>query len=130
MRRQALALLAISAAFPSGLVACGDDDDSEPSRPSEQTGGRERSGREIFDQQGCGSCHTHAAANATGEVGPNLDETLQGQSRSSIRQSIVAPNAEIVQGFNEGIMPTDFGDKLSEEQLDRLVTFLSQSAGS
>ena len=125
MRGQALALVAICAAFSSGLVACGDDDDSEPSRPSEQTGGQARSGREIFDQQGWGSCHTHAAANTTGDVGPNLDEPLQGQSRSSIRQSIVEPNAEIVQGFNEGSMPTDFADKLSEEKLDRLVTFLS-----
>jgi cytochrome c5 len=33
----------------------------------------EKSGREIFGQK-CGLCHTLAAANAVGKVGPNLDQ--------------------------------------------------------
>jgi mono/diheme cytochrome c family protein len=27
----------------------------------------------VFDDQSCGSCHTLAAAKATGTIGPNLD---------------------------------------------------------
>jgi mono/diheme cytochrome c family protein len=35
----------------------------------------ERKGREIFGQK-CGLCHTLAAANAVGKVGPNLDVVM------------------------------------------------------
>ena len=47
---------------------------------SDQIGGiklnaAEKSGRELFGEH-CGICHTLAAANAIGKVGPNLD-TLQ-----------------------------------------------------
>jgi mono/diheme cytochrome c family protein len=46
-------------------------------RANAQVGGiklnaAEQSGREIFGQK-CGLCHTLAAANAVGKVGPNLD---------------------------------------------------------
>jgi mono/diheme cytochrome c family protein len=50
------------------------------SNASAQVGGMrltaaEKSGRELFGQH-CGFCHTLAAANAIGKIGPNLD-TLQ-----------------------------------------------------
>lgn len=126
--------LAISVLLSVGLVACGGDDEEpeEPAQtaPSDQAGGEEAAaGRMIFEQQGCGSCHTLAAADTTGTIGPNLDQTLPGQSESEIRESIVDPNAEIVEGYGSGTMPTDFGEKLNDRQLNQLVEFLSQSAG-
>ncbi len=63
--------------------------------------------------------------NAT--VGPDLGEALQGKDAAFIEESIVEPNAEITQGYQPGIMPGDFGQKLSEKQLADLVAFLSQS---
>ena len=30
-------------------------------------------------------------------------------------------------GFEDGVMPQDFGDKLSEEELDALVKYLLES---
>ena len=39
----------------------------------------EKSGRELFGQH-CGVCHTLAAANAVGKVGPNLDVLKPAQS--------------------------------------------------
>ena len=39
----------------------------------------EKSGRELFGQH-CGVCHTLAAANAVGKVGPNLDMLKPAQS--------------------------------------------------
>jgi hypothetical protein len=39
----------------------------------------EKTGRELFGQK-CGVCHTLAAANAIGKVGPNLDQIQPSQS--------------------------------------------------
>jgi cytochrome c oxidase subunit 2 len=81
----------------------------------------------VFDSQGCNGCHTFAAAGAKGTIGPNLDQALQGKDAAFIRESIVNPNAEITQGYQPNIMPQDFGQKLSDKQLNDLVAFLSQS---
>jgi cytochrome c oxidase subunit 2 len=84
-------------------------------------------GQQLFSAQGCDGCHTLKAAGATGDIGPNLDEVLPDLSTAEIKESIVDPGAKVTSGFNDGIMPTDFGDKLSPQELDTLVTFLSQS---
>jgi mono/diheme cytochrome c family protein len=86
-------------------------------------------GAEVFLAQGCSSCHTMAAAGAMGTVGPNLDETLPGQSPSEIEQSIVDPDAKLAQGFSAGIMPTTYGQDLTPQELKDLVDFLVSSAG-
>jgi cytochrome c oxidase subunit 2 len=86
-------------------------------------------GKTLFTQQ-CGSCHVLADAETTGEVGPNLDESLPGQSADFILESIVNPNARISQGFAEpSAMPDNFEDTLSEQQLDSLVEYLMETAG-
>jgi hypothetical protein len=41
-----------------------------------------------------------------------------------ITQSILDPNAFVVEGFQPDLMPKDFGEKLSDEQLADLVAFL------
>jgi cytochrome c oxidase subunit II len=86
-------------------------------------------GRQIFDDQGCSGCHTFAAAGATQTVGPDLDEVLPDRSPQEIEQSIVDPDAELSPGFNQGIMPDNFAEALSPDQLDTLVKYLSQNAG-
>jgi cytochrome c oxidase subunit 2 len=89
-------------------------------------GGQAPSGEQIFAEQGCGSCHTLAAANAKGTVGPDLGK-LENAKAAFIRKSIVDPSAEVEQGFPDGVMPQDFGDKLSDEELDALVKYLEES---
>jgi mono/diheme cytochrome c family protein len=86
-------------------------------------------GKQVFTTNGCGSCHTLAAADATGTVGPDLDQTLPGKSKAFIRESIVDPNAKVAPGYSAGIMPPTFGSSLSSAELNALVTFLQQSAG-
>jgi mono/diheme cytochrome c family protein len=97
----------------------------KPQPPPPQ--GNPAAGRAVFDSQGCNGCHTFAAAGAKGTIGPNLDQALQGKDAAFIRESIVNPNAEITQGYQPNIMPQDFGQKLSDKQLNDLVAFLSQS---
>jgi cytochrome c oxidase subunit II len=90
--------------------------------------GASAGGMELFAQQ-CGSCHTLADAGTTAQVGPDLDSVLPGQSAEEIRESIVEPDAEVSQGFQPGVMPGNFGEELSEQQLDGLVEYLRESAG-
>jgi mono/diheme cytochrome c family protein len=90
--------------------------------------GDPEAGKEVFTttaQPACSSCHTYEAAGSTAEVGPNLDEALQGKNAQFIYESIVDPDAEIADGFSAGIMPKDYGEKLSEQQLVDLVAFLT-----
>ena len=56
-------------------------------------------GAQVFANNGCGGCHTLAAAKSGGVTGPNLDEVLPGQSAAMIEESIVDPNAEIAKGY-------------------------------
>lgn len=86
-------------------------------------------GAQAFLAEGCSSCHVLAAANATGAVGPNLDETVPGQSPQEVEQSIVDPDAQLAQGFGAGIMPTTYEQDLDPQELKDLVDFLVESAG-
>lgn len=84
-------------------------------------------GEQVFTDQGCASCHTLKAAGATGQIGPDLDTALVGKDEKFIETSIVDPGAEVAKGYQDGIMPTDFGDKIPADQLSDLVAFLHES---
>jgi cytochrome c oxidase subunit 2 len=85
-------------------------------------------GKELFTQQ-CGSCHALADAGTEGEVGPNLDEALQGADAEFIMESIVNPSAEIAEGFQDGVMPANYGEMFTDPQLEGLVEYLQQATG-
>ena len=80
-------------------------------------------GEAVFTASGCGSCHRLSDAGTSGTVGPNLDD-ISKADRAYIERSIVDPNAEVVEGFQRGIMPGNFDDRLSSEKLDALVEYL------
>jgi cytochrome c oxidase subunit 2 len=84
-------------------------------------------GAEVFASNGCGGCHTLTAANSTGTIGPNLDTALTGQDPAKIKEDIVDPNAEITKGYGANIMPPNFGQALSPEEIDALVKYLQES---
>jgi cytochrome c oxidase subunit II len=83
-------------------------------------------GEEIFTSAGCAGCHTLKAAGSTATVGPNLGK-LQNASAAFIRQSIVDPSADVTKGYQDGVMPQNFGEQLSKEELDALVKYLLES---
>jgi mono/diheme cytochrome c family protein len=88
-------------------------------------------GEEVFttaSQPTCGSCHTYQAAGTNATVGPDLDEALANKDAAFILESIVNPDAEIASGFAAGVMPRDYGEKLSDKQLADLVAFLLPKA--
>ena len=92
---------------------------------AEEPTGDAAAGEALFGSNGCGGCHTFSAAGSNGTVGPNLDEVLEGKDAAFVEESIVNPNAEVAQGYQPGVMPSF--DQLSEQQVDDLVAFLTQS---
>jgi mono/diheme cytochrome c family protein len=92
------------------------------------SGGDPAAGRQVFTGRGCGSCHTLQAAGTDATIGPNLDEGLSGKDAAFIQESIVTPDAVVTEGFSPDLMPEDYGEQLSEEELANLVAFLLQSA--
>jgi mono/diheme cytochrome c family protein len=84
-------------------------------------------GAQVFASNGCGGCHTLAAAQSGGTTGPNLDEVLPGQSLAMIEESIVDPNAHIAKGYPANVMPPNFGSLISPTELEQLVKYLADS---
>jgi mono/diheme cytochrome c family protein len=84
-------------------------------------------GAQVFASNGCGGCHTLAAAGSGGVTGPDFDEALPGQSAAMIKESIVDPNAKITKGYPANVMPQNFGETLSPEELENLVQYLIKS---
>jgi mono/diheme cytochrome c family protein len=84
-------------------------------------------GAQVFANNGCAGCHTLAAANAGGTVGPDLDDVLPGQTAAEITESIVDPNAKATSGFPSGVMPDNYQDLIPSDQLQQLVQYLISS---
>jgi cytochrome c oxidase subunit 2 len=85
-------------------------------------------GQELFAQQ-CGSCHTLAEAGTEGQVGPNLDEALDGADEEFVRESILEPDAVIADGFEAGVMPDNYDELFTDPQVDGLVEYLLEATG-
>jgi cytochrome c oxidase subunit II len=91
-------------------------------------------GRQIFNVSGCNACHALSDAGAAGAIGPKLNgigataaTREPGKSAEDfIHESIVKPNAYVVQGFPANVMPQDYGQRLSPTDLDALVKYLAQ----
>lgn len=115
----AVALVAAAAVF-AGVVVFADGDDA--GAPTATTRAAPSDGRDVFARMGCGSCHHLTAAGSTGEIGPDLDTALAGHTRASLEDAIVRMPAR-----TSSIMPDDFGARLSDAELDALVSFLLAS---
>jgi cytochrome c oxidase subunit 2 len=94
-------------------------------------GGGEADGKQVFTSSGCAGCHTLADAGANATVGPKLDDLARVAGRRKkgtkaedyVRESITEPQAFVVKGFSN-VMPKDYREQLSPEQLDALVEYL------
>ena len=116
----------VALAFTSGDD--GGDPVSTPATTAVASNAEAHTGLAVWVAQGCGSCHTLAAANAHGTFGPDLGASLAGEPASSIRRSIVDPPAEAAANYEVGMMPEDYGTRIAPGDLDRLVAFLRKSA--
>ena len=86
-------------------------------------------GAQVFANNGCGGCHTFAAAESGGVTGPDLDEQLPGETEGAVEEMITKPNAEIVKGYPPNVMPQNYEQILSAQELEDLVKYLLENAG-
>jgi cytochrome c oxidase subunit 2 len=91
-------------------------------------------GLAVFQQNGCGSCHTFTAASATGKIGPSLDDLKASAAKANrgpldafIEESIVDPAAYLAPGYQD-LMPHIFKQQIPPDQLQQLVQYLSRGA--
>jgi mono/diheme cytochrome c family protein len=80
-------------------------------------GGDATAGKAVFASAGCGGCHTLADANATGTVGPNLDQLKPPLSK-------VVP--QVIKGG--GAMPA-FKGQLSAKQIADVSAYVVKASG-
>ena len=146
MRKLILLLAVLTMA--TVLAACGGG--SEPAAPAAPapattTGGNAANGQTLFSQSilggnaGCITCHSLEAGKVL--VGPTMAgigtraaNTVPGQTAEEyLRESIVDTNAFLAKGCNAsnleaqcaaGIMPQDWPQKLSAQEIDDLVAYL------
>lgn len=84
-------------------------------------------GAQVFANNGCGGCHTLAAAGSGGVTGPNLNEFLPGQTNAMVEESIVNPNAHITKGYPANVMPSNFEQTISKKEIEQLVEYLIEN---
>jgi mono/diheme cytochrome c family protein len=122
--------LAVAAAVMAVLAFTtgGGEPGAAPPTATPAAGGRTSGGLAVWAAQGCGSCHTLAAANAHGVIGPDLGSSLKGVPASYIKESIVAPGKVAAAGYGTGMMPDDYAARIAPDDLDALVSFLLASA--
>lgn len=133
MRRASSILALLLAALALAAAGCGGEEEATPTPetvegaiPTETTDGAgdlpalsltgdASAGADVWSANGCGGCHTLAAANATGNVGPNLDDTKPSYQLAVTR---------ITKG--QGAMPS-FGDTLEPQQIADVAQYVVDS---
>jgi mono/diheme cytochrome c family protein len=121
----AAGLAAAAAAFAVVLLTTDDEEKGQPpagrpvapaALPPDVPAGH-AGGFAVFNRMGCGGCHRLAAAQSSGPIGPDLDARLPDHTRKSLRAAILSPPPLAA-------MPGDFGERMSDAELDALVDFL------
>jgi cytochrome c oxidase subunit 2 len=128
-----------SSSGAASASSSGSSSSSSSSSTGSSAGAGAAAGKGLFTgSAGCSSCHTLAAAGATGQVGPNHDQRLRKDCatpaskkvrgatvQQCIRTAIVKPYAYLPSGYSAGIMPSTFSKTLSQTQIQSLVNFLA-----
>jgi len=85
--------------------------------PAKYKNGDPTAGKQVFETAGCAGCHTLNAANAHGNVGPNLDNAKPPLSVVITRVT-----------HGGGAMP-NFSGQLSTKQIADVAAFVVKSTG-
>ena len=120
MRRMAvLGLMLVTACAGGGASESGELD------------GEELFGASVLaDQAGCITCHSLApdrvlVGPSMAGIGTRAASRVDGQSaRDYLRESIVDPDAYVVEGFQPGRMHSNWDEELSDSEIDAIVAYL------
>ncbi|MFN2420935.1 MAG: c-type cytochrome [Gemmatimonadota bacterium] len=80
----------------------------------------------LFQEFGCLACHKLGDQGQV--VGPPFDGIGARRDAAYIRRSILDPATDVPEGFEQlaGVMPRDFGQRMTAAQLESIVQFLSE----
>ncbi len=84
-------------------------------------------GEEVAGRYGCQACHSMLGTESP--VGPSLAAVGDRLDREFLRESILQPDKVIAEGFNAGMMPPDFADKMTVKELGLLLDLLLDQKG-
>lgn len=74
---------------------------------------------------GCRSCHK---VGGTGRpVAPDLTHIGLTRDRDYLRRAILDPNAELAAGYPAGLMPRNYGSRMTAGELELIVDYLAKS---
>ena len=104
-------------------------------RGKDVSGAPKQAGAAVFEENGCGTCHTFKPAGTNGKVGPDLDNLAAAARQAGkpleeyTRESIVEPDAVVRKPYQRGVMPEIFA-QLPRDQIDALVQYLTGGKGA
>lgn len=85
-------------------------------------------GQELFESLGCSGCHVAgapAAAPAIDGIASRAGERVDGYTAEQyIRESILKPEAYVVEGYDPLMATLQFGDKLTPQDLADIIAYL------
>ena len=128
MKKMSLSILAIMV-LAFALTACGGSGGS--GGDADVSAGQDLYAQTVIGSQaGCITCHSLTPDTVI--VGPSMagiatraETRVSGQAAADyIRESIVDPEAYLVEGFPSGTMPKVWQDELTPEQIDQLIAYL------
>ncbi len=141
--RKKLTLLTLFVLLALALAACGggtagggEGGGANGGEEAASTVGDAAAGKALFEQSmlgsqpGCITCHSLEpdaviVGPSLAGIGSRAATRVEGMSAEEyIRQSIVEPDAYVVEGFDPGVMVQVFGEELSEQQINDLVAYL------
>lgn len=120
--RTAVALTSLVLAVGGVAAGCGGSDGDEAAPPPatettpDDSGGGSVDGAAVYADAGCGGCHTLAAADSSGTVGPSLDGA--GLDADTVAEQV---------RNGGGAMP-GFSDSLSDEEIQAVAEFVATAS--
>ena len=120
MKKNLSVLFVLLIALMIILSACGGGGDE--TTDSAAKAGEERFAQTVIGSQaGCITCHSFDEGVVI--VGPSMDG-IGNRGEDYLKESILDPDATLVDGFPAGTMPQVWGEELTSEQVDQLVAYL------
>lgn len=96
----------------------------EAAAPAEELTGEAlliSTGSNLATTNGCIGCHSVNGLDGTGPTWTGLAARVDEEY---LRRAILEPNADIAEGYTEGVMPVTYADTLSAEDVDALVAYI------
>ncbi len=89
-------------------------------------------GEKVAAEQGCLSCHSLDGSQLVGPTWQGLfgtervfdDGSTAVVDEEYMLSSIVNPNSQIVEGYPANVMPQDYGERLTEDEINGLIEYI------